>query len=172
MARQAFISPQRRSRYRGPNGNAGSLMRFLCLVPGFVRVLWQVRHNVLHNSCGVRVTHLLAIPLLTAPAATLRINDAGSGATAAFVVLHKKSQLQRKNKVNDCQWEAKPAHGLRPFVNGCVEVAQIGFVLKSPRIWEVSRRYSSILRFQQVWGRYAPLTTHRMLHGPMPCAHK
>jgi hypothetical protein len=35
-----------------------------------------------------REAHFLAIPLLTAPAAALSVNDAGSGATAAFIVLH------------------------------------------------------------------------------------
>lgn len=138
------------SAMEGQSDNACSLMRFLCRIPGFVRVLWQVMHSERHSSRNGRVTHLLAIPLLTAPAAALRINDAGSGATAAFVVSHKKSQLQRKNSVHDCQWEAKPAHGLRPFVNGCVEVVQIGFVLKSPRIGEVPQRYSSIRIFGEI----------------------
>jgi hypothetical protein len=55
--------------------------------------LRHVGDCVRHRFWGVRAAHFLAIPLLAAPAAALRVNDAGSSATAAFVVLQGVSPV-------------------------------------------------------------------------------
>lgn len=45
-----------------------------------------------------RAAHFLAIPLLTTPAKALRVDDACSGATAAFVFLHGESPIFRGDR--------------------------------------------------------------------------